>query len=672
MRSPHIILFIVAISVVFLFSMDQPNLADALSCPTPPGNWQLEQGHESQFLTCFYNLYDEDGNNIRKEDSHLYWYESHTLTTAEENACSLAGQTVYAEGYGTRIYGTTRALHGNYYYPEFEVVARDLVKQGEAEGYGARCDSLSSDQEQESEIPSSQQDNGCPINSPYLWSDGLCHTGLESDYLPNGCPVGYQYIWSDGQCYDQSECTADYPYRLSSGMCSNQPACQEGYVYVESLDACALTVSEAEKRIKEYEEKIKTERADSVKSELSLGNLGKIISKTGNVQITKIDDNSIVNSNGITEASILKTGNEANTNIKIQSDNGGTINLGPDTFFGHMLVGLKDIDPKDIPEERRKALASFLGGMYWYEVSKRGEKELDEIFQKSHQEDIWKMEQRIQESIWLQKYPQDIQVDTVDKSYKEKFPSVHYILKDGLFHRDVSEQEKKKQESVITPHAIITSKNTDYEVIVTDDTTRLNVLHGVVEVIALDENGETMVVNTGESLIISTTQFKKTKFDINSMNKWWEELAEEAMAQEETMMEKEMTESESMEKEGGGCLIATATFGSELAPQVQQLRELRDNSLLQTASGTSFMNSFNQFYYSFSPTIADRERENPVFKEAVKIAITPMISSLSILNYVDMDSEVEVLVYGISLILLNGLMYVGIPIAGIIVIRKRF
>ncbi len=123
---------------------------------------------------------------------------------------------------------------------------------------------------------------------------------------------------------------------------------------------------------------------------------------------------------------------------------------------------------------------------------------------------------------------------------------------------------------------------------------------------------------------------------------------------------------------GGGCLIATATYGSELAPQVQQLRELRDNSLLNTESGTSFMGIFNDVYYSFSPVIADYERENHVFREMIKIVITPMISSLSILNYVDMDSDAEVLVYGISLIILNGLMYVGLPIAGIVVIRKRF
>ncbi len=82
------------------------------------------------------------------------------------------------------------------------------------------------------------------------------------------------------------------------------------------------------------------------------------------------------------------------------------------------------------------------------------------------------------------------------------------------------------------------------------------------------------------------------------------------------------------------------------------------------------MNTFNNFYYSFSPVIADYERENPVFKEAVKIAITPMISSLSILNYVEMDSDESVLGYGISLILLNIGMYFVAPAIIIYKIRK--
>jgi len=150
---------------------------------------------------------------------------------------------------------------------------------------------------------------------------------------------------------------------------------------------------------------------------------------------------------------------------------------------------------------------------------------------------------------------------------------------------------------------------------------------------------------------------------------------ESILKQEEVIeTERETMVSEMQEKSdnGGGCLIATATYGSELAPKVQQLRELRDNTLLQTESGTTFMAGFNQFYYSFSPTIADWERENPVFKETVKLAITPLITSLSLLNYVDMDSEAEVLGYGISLILLNVGMYFVAPGIVIVKLKQKF
>ena len=122
---------------------------------------------------------------------------------------------------------------------------------------------------------------------------------------------------------------------------------------------------------------------------------------------------------------------------------------------------------------------------------------------------------------------------------------------------------------------------------------------------------------------------------------------------------------------GGGCLIATATFSSELAPQVQQLRELRDNIVLQTESGTSFMTGFNQFYYSFSPAIADYERENPVFKEAVKLTLTPLLTSLTLLQYADIDSEYEMLGYGIGIIILNIGVYFVAPAVLIMKISKR-
>ena len=124
-------------------------------------------------------------------------------------------------------------------------------------------------------------------------------------------------------------------------------------------------------------------------------------------------------------------------------------------------------------------------------------------------------------------------------------------------------------------------------------------------------------------------------------------------------------------KEGGGCLIATAAFGSELAPQVQFLREIRDNTVLQTESGFTFMTGFNQFYYSFSPAIADYERENPAFKEAVKLTLTPLLTSLTLLQYADIDSESEMLGYGIGVILLNIGMYFVAPAILIMKVKKR-
>ena len=81
------------------------------------------------------------------------------------------------------------------------------------------------------------------------------------------------------------------------------------------------------------------------------------------------------------------------------------------------------------------------------------------------------------------------------------------------------------------------------------------------------------------------------------------------------------------------------------------------------------MNGFNQIYYSFSPTIADMQRENPVFKEIVKLAITPMINTLSIME--SAETESEVLGLGLSVIALNLGMYIGLPAIVIFGIKKR-
>ena len=149
------------------------------------------------------------------------------------------------------------------------------------------------------------------------------------------------------------------------------------------------------------------------------------------------------------------------------------------------------------------------------------------------------------------------------------------------------------------------------------------------------------------------------------------EITEQLAILERAKQNEEQTEGDIAGAQSGGCLIATATYGSELAPQVQMLRELRDNVVLETESGAVFMSGFNQMYYSFSPEIADMERENPILQEVVKVTITPMISSLSILNHLDIDSEAEMLGYGIGIISLNIGMYFVAPVIVIVKIFNR-
>ena len=121
----------------------------------------------------------------------------------------------------------------------------------------------------------------------------------------------------------------------------------------------------------------------------------------------------------------------------------------------------------------------------------------------------------------------------------------------------------------------------------------------------------------------------------------------------------------------GSCLIATASYGSEMAPQVQMLREVRDNVLRSTYSGALFMDAFNSVYYSFSPQVAQLENEHPIFREAVKAFITPMISTLSVMTLANDGSESEVILFGVSTIGLIVGMYIAAPVIAVWQVRKR-
>jgi len=71
---------------------------------------------------------------------------------------------------------------------------------------------------------------------------------------------------------------------------------------------------------------------------------------------------------------------------------------------------------------------------------------------------------------------------------------------------------------------------------------------------------------------------------------------------------------------GGGCFIATAAYGSGLAPEVLTLREFRNRYLLTNGPGQAFV----EWYYRVSPPVAAFIAERESLKAAVRWGLTPI------------------------------------------------
>jgi streptogramin lyase len=119
----------------------------------------------------------------------------------------------------------------------------------------------------------------------------------------------------------------------------------------------------------------------------------------------------------------------------------------------------------------------------------------------------------------------------------------------------------------------------------------------------------------------------------------------------------------------GGCLIATATYGSELSDEVQLLRSFRDESILTTRTGSSFMIAFDAWYYSFSPIVAAFIRENPTVRAVVKLALYPVIGILriggAIFHLVPASQETSAVITGLVVSSLIGSVYLSVPLAAL-------
>ena len=93
--------------------------------------------------------------------------------------------------------------------------------------------------------------------------------------------------------------------------------------------------------------------------------------------------------------------------------------------------------------------------------------------------------------------------------------------------------------------------------------------------------------------------------------------------------------------------------------------------LLATGYGSAFMSAFSAAYYSFSPHVADLEREHPAFRQAVSALIAPILHALSVAALAGPGSEASVAAHGTAAVLLAMGMYVGAP-AGAAAVTMRW
>ncbi len=76
------------------------------------------------------------------------------------------------------------------------------------------------------------------------------------------------------------------------------------------------------------------------------------------------------------------------------------------------------------------------------------------------------------------------------------------------------------------------------------------------------------------------------------------------------------------------CFIATSAYGSLSHPHVKQLRSFRDHCLMGNAMGRKLVD----FYYNYSPAIAETMEEYPILRPVVRVILLPFIGISAVIS----------------------------------------
>ena len=127
-----------------------------------------------------------------------------------------------------------------------------------------------------------------------------------------------------------------------------------------------------------------------------------------------------------------------------------------------------------------------------------------------------------------------------------------------------------------------------------------------------------------------------------------------------------------------GCVIATAAYGSDMAPEVSYMRHVRDDVIGSNEVGRLLVGEWNVFYYSWSPPLAQfitsHDLARPIFRVLLlPLIVTVHVTALIYTSCMPVNAEFASLVAFLFAAVSSSTVYVVMPLMTLRMIhRKRF
>jgi len=124
-------------------------------------------------------------------------------------------------------------------------------------------------------------------------------------------------------------------------------------------------------------------------------------------------------------------------------------------------------------------------------------------------------------------------------------------------------------------------------------------------------------------------------------------------------------------------VIATAAYGSAMAPDVVYMRHVRDNLIGSTPTGRVLVDAFSAFYYSWSPPLAERIAGSGLLRAVFRVLLLPLVGIVHVtaLTFTGMASmtgsfDAASVAAFVTAATMTLAVYVGLPVLMVVKLER--